>query len=464
MNTFFELAINSIGAFAIFAVLVLAYAILGAWANINLWQINDFFDRKKFLNSLFKYFILAVSTISAMLAIQATLSLAPKWGIELANADQYAPQIFFGILSAGILAMAGKFIKKLAEILSVEQSFVEQLQKRAIQQELLKSENELLILDCSDLPASVAVENEEMAERGRGAVASVDISSPQAFRNATIGRGFDVDGYYGAQCWDLLALFWMNAVGRTFSTGGTQAVRGGFEVARNQNAGSEFEIITDRNALKYGDFLIFGGTKWGHGGMAVSGNLGGYVRLLGQNQVGDGNGAPANEINMSLNNFLGAFRFKKWNTTTTTPAPAKAEQKSYTIDEIAVMTARGDFGNGEERTNNLRNLGFDPNAVQAKVNEILSAGASAEPAQPAPQIPNNPQPNDDIQVGDTVIVNGAGTGDSYGGSGQTMNFENRAMKVLGTNNGRYALNQYNAGTVGNVADATGWFTRDQIRK
>lgn len=80
-----------------------------------------------------------------------------------------------------------------------------------------------------------------------------------------------------------------------------------------------------------------------------------------------------------------------------------------------------------------------------------------------PTVPNNPV-NDEIKAGDSVVAWGAGTADSYGGGATTRNFPETIMKVIGINNGRYALNQYNAGTVGNVADATGWWSSGQVRK
>lgn len=64
-----------------------------------------------------------------------------------------------------------------------------------------------------------------------------------------------------------------------------------------------------------------------------------------------------------------------------------------------------------------------------------------------------------IKVGDTVVVNGQGTGNSKGGGGKTKSFANRKMKVISIQNGRYGCNQYNkSGAI------TGWFTSGQIKK
>ena len=46
-----------------------------------------------------------------------------------------------------------------------------------------------------------------------------------------------------------------------------------------------------------------------------------------------------------------------------------------------------------------------------------------------------------IKVGDSVIVNGRGTGNSQGGGGKTKNFTNQKMKVIRIANSRYGCNQ-----------------------
>ncbi len=83
---------------------------------------------------------------------------------------------------------------------------------------------------------------------------------------------------------------------------------------------------------------------------------------------------------------------------------------------------------------------------------------------PVPTVPNNPTPETPIAVGDSVVAWGVGTADSYGGGATTRSFPETPMKVIGINNGRYALNQYNTGTPGNLADVTGWFPASQVRK
>ena len=57
-----------------------------------------------------------------------------------------------------------------------------------------------------------------------------------------------------------------------------------------------------------------------------------------------------------------------------TPTPSKS------VAEIAQDVIKGVYGNGDDRRNALKSLGYDPDEVQAKVNEILK-GNSATPSK-----------------------------------------------------------------------------------
>jgi hypothetical protein len=70
-----------------------------------------------------------------------------------------------------------------------------------------------------------------------------------------------------------------------------------------------------------------------------------------------------------------------------------------------------------------------------------------------------PTPAKKIKVGDTVIVNGAGTGNSQGGGGKTRIYVNQKMKVIKIENSRYGCNQYNK-----KGAVTGWWTDKQVKK
>lgn len=144
----------------------------------------------------------------------------------------------------------------------------------------------------------------------------VDTSSPNSFKQATIGQCIDTDGYYGSQCWDLANLFWQNTTGRNLSTWGTGAAKGTIlDGAWQYNAGNEFEMIWDADELQAGDIVVFTNGQWGHIGMAMGDASNGYIALLGTNQGGtpcNGGGSSTNIINISLKNFGGAFRYKEY--------------------------------------------------------------------------------------------------------------------------------------------------------
>lgn len=180
-------------------------------------------------------------------------------------------------------------------------------------------------VDGQDIPTVEAVENNgpvtevneqecpEGEECGRGAgYPSIDVSSPQAFANATLGQCIDVDGYYGAQCWDSMSAFFYNYTGRILQTCGTGAAKGTIADGCWQlNAGNEFTMIWNPAEIQAGDIAVYSTGTWGHIGMAMGEYNNGYFTLLGQNQGGPacpGGGAAGNIINLSTRDFIGAFR------------------------------------------------------------------------------------------------------------------------------------------------------------
>lgn len=186
----------------------------------------------------------------------------------------------------------------------------------------------------------------EGEECGRGAsFPQLDISSPQAFANDTLGKCIDVDGYYGSQCWDLEAAFWLNYVGRTLSTCGTGAAKGTIADGCWQiNAGNEFTMIWDKTSLRPGDVAVFSTGTWGHIGTVMGYYNNGYVTLLGANQGGEacpGGGAKVNIINISLRDFIGAFRPNIYIPPEPTPEPIP-EPIPTPLDTITVEVKKGD--------------------------------------------------------------------------------------------------------------------------
>ncbi len=121
------------------------------------------------------------------------------------------------------------------------------------------------------------------------------------------------------------------------------------------------------------------------------------------------------------------------------PAPAPAKKSN---EEIADEVIRGDWGNGQERADRLTAAGYDYNAIQAIVNDRLGYGGGSA-----------------INVGDSVIVNGAGSADCNGGGLKTCAYSNQRMKVISIVNDHYGCNQYDQdGAI------TGWWDASQVRR
>ena len=162
------------------------------------------------------------------------------------------------------------------------------------------------------------------------ALVEVDISSYDAFRSDTIGNGYDIDGYYGYQCWDYCALMWGN-IGR-YGHAGTQYAypylqtgTGGYAYecwtqSRYQNAGTQFDLIELLSLVKKGDIVVldkgrYTGDIAGHIAFADEDYSGGNtLRLVGQNQENASAeyGHVVTADVMDVTKFLGAFRYKNW--------------------------------------------------------------------------------------------------------------------------------------------------------
>lgn len=145
-------------------------------------------------------------------------------------------------------------------------------------------------------------------------------NSYASWKSATNGNGYDVDGAYGCQCWDLAAEFWWN-VG--FPQGyptlaGTGSAYGAW-TDRTQNAGDKFDLIYNVTDIKQGDVIVFNyysGNPYGHIGFADEDYNGtNVINILSENNGGTPDPAGGTYTNVNsyyLTNFLGAFRYKAW--------------------------------------------------------------------------------------------------------------------------------------------------------
>lgn len=170
--------------------------------------------------------------------------------------------------------------------------------------------------------------------------------TPQAFRNATLGKCIIANNYYGAQCVSLSRVFWWSYANRDVSTCGTGMAKGMMNCAE-QNAGDDFEIYwaDAKWNIQAGDWLIFDGGQYGHVGMALGPVSNGYVALLGENQGGracEGGGAATNIINISIKNLIGYYRPKAYIKPAPEPEPTPEPTPKPEDGKVTYSYVKGD--------------------------------------------------------------------------------------------------------------------------
>lgn len=159
-------------------------------------------------------------------------------------------------------------------------------------------------------------------------------NTPEAFKNATLGKCIYANNKFGAQCVSLARVYWWSYANRDVSTCGTGMAKGMMNCAE-QNAGDDFLIYWKESAheIQAGDWLVFSSGQYGHVGMALGSNTNGYVTLLGENQGGlpcNGGGAATNIINISIKSLIGFYRPKAYVKPAPTPQPTPSVE-SYTV-------------------------------------------------------------------------------------------------------------------------------------
>lgn len=163
---------------------------------------------------------------------------------------------------------------------------------------------------------------------------TVPHSSYAVWKAQTNGNGYDVDGTYGCQCWDFVSLFWYNIGFPTEYPHITNSSAYTMWQLRDQNKGyngsTYFDLIYNVNDIKQGDIIVFNyfsGNQYGHTGFAdvdyrnwiPDPEQPNEFPVLSENNGGtpdpDG-GAYTNVHGYDISLFLGAFRYKGWETPT----------------------------------------------------------------------------------------------------------------------------------------------------
>ena len=153
-----------------------------------------------------------------------------------------------------------------------------------------------------------------------------NVSSPEAFRDDTLGKCIIANNYYGAQCVSLARVFWWSYANRDVSTCGTGMAKGMMNCWED-NAGTEFETHWGNEGIEDGDWIISDAGAFGHICMALGSVYNGYVACLGENQGGrscgqDIGGAATNIINFNVKNVIGYYRPKAYIKPVPTPEPS----------------------------------------------------------------------------------------------------------------------------------------------
>ena len=186
-----------------------------------------------------------------------------------------------------------------------------------------------------------------------------------------IGTRTDADGVYGAQCVDLVKYFikkywgletWGNAIDYA-----SNKIPDGFKRYRKGDI-----------SVQAGDILVW---KWsihdnfGHVGICVETHADGTVTSVEQNVDGNADylsvGGPARLKTRNTSCLVSIIR------PNFAAEPTESTQSKKSVDEIAREVINGKWGNGSDRVARLKSAGYDPEAVQRRVNAMLSGSSSA---------------------------------------------------------------------------------------
>ena len=175
---------------------------------------------------------------------------------------------------------------------------------------------------------------------------SVPHGSYSEWKSNTNGNGYDADGLYGCQCYDLVLIFWYN-VGfpqgyPVSSTLGAAGIWDRRDANVAYNGVTYFDLIYNLDDVKQGDILIysgFPGNEYGHVGFADqdystwhAANPSSYeFPILSENNGGTpdpAGGAYTNVHGYDTRLFRGAFRYRSW-IPTPPPTPVAETKKHF---------------------------------------------------------------------------------------------------------------------------------------
>lgn len=163
------------------------------------------------------------------------------------------------------------------------------------------------------------------------------MASYNDFYNTHLGRAYDVDGYYGAQCWDgyaeycrYLGVPWSNCTA-------TGYVR---DLWEQRHANGILNYFTEVSLMHPGDVAIFkvcGVTPSSHVAIFHSDAGGGYGWFFGQNQGGANGAFNLCKLPYSAT-YDTAFRPKAYNKSNTTTSSGYSEKQLINEAGVATLT------------------------------------------------------------------------------------------------------------------------------
>lgn len=169
--------------------------------------------------------------------------------------------------------------------------------------------------------------------------------TPEAFRDATLGRCIIAGNKFGAQCVSYARVYWWSYANRDVSTCGTGMAKGMMNCA-DQNAGNDFEVHWGNQGIQDGDWLVSDGGTYGHICMALGPVVNGYVACIGENQGGhkcEGyGGAATNIINFNVKNVIGYYRPKAYIKPAPQPSPTPSPSPSPVEGDITHVVKKND--------------------------------------------------------------------------------------------------------------------------
>ena len=182
---------------------------------------------------------------------------------------------------------------------------------------------------------------------------------------SVVGQKLDVDGVYGAQCVDLINYFYKKYWG-------FRAWGNAIDFANNSMPDGFTRYSAGRVVPQAGDILVWrlsNSDHFGHIGICVEVN-GDMVTSVEQNVDGNSDylrvGGPARLKTRNTNRLVSIIR------------PKFDPEATKSLAEVAREVIQGKWGNGSDRVARLKSAGYDPEAIQNRVNAILSTSQPAK--------------------------------------------------------------------------------------